>query len=65
MTIVKNHKRYERNGETYFREMYADKPDFVWLWRYGVLGDFGRGANARVIKDNLLSRPNIKRLFAK
>lgn len=60
MTIVKHTKKYEFNGEKYFVEQYADKPDFVWFWRYGQILD---GANARIIKDRLRSRPNLKRLF--
>ena len=63
MTVVKNHKDYEINGERYFVEMYADKPDFVWFWRYGKYGNYGHGANARILSDMLRSRPNIKRLF--
>ena len=64
MTIVKNSKDYEINGEKYFVEQYADKPHFLWFWRYGKYGNYGHGANAKVIKDGLLSRPNLKRLFA-
>ena len=64
MTIVKNSKDYETNGEKYFVEKYADKPHFRWFWRYGKYGNYGHGATARVIKDGLLSRPNLKRLFA-
>lgn len=64
MTIVKNSKDYEINGEKYFVEQYADKPHFLWFWRYGKYGNYGHGATARVIKDGLLSRPNLKRLFA-
>lgn len=63
MTIVKNHKDYEINGERYFVERYADKPNFIWFWRYGKFGNYGKGANAIIIKDSLLARPNIKRLF--
>ena len=62
MTVVKNHKDYEINGERYFVEMYADKPDFVWFWRYGKYGNYG-GANATILKDGLRSRPNLRKLF--
>lgn len=64
MTIVKNSKDYEINGEKYFVEQYADKPHFLWFWRYGKYGNYGYGATAKVIKDGLRSRPNLKRLFA-
>jgi len=63
MTIVKNNNKYEFNGETYFVEQYADKPDFVWFWRYGKYGNYGHGANATILKDGLRSRPNLKKLF--
>ena len=62
MTIVKRHKTYSINGEMYFVEMYADKPNFVWFWRYGCYSDFERRF-ATVLKDGLRSRPNLKRLF--
>lgn len=62
MTIVKNHKEYEINGERYFVEMYADKPHFSWMWRYGVYESNGK--YARIISDNLLHRPDIKKRFA-
>lgn len=62
MTVVKNYKEYEINGEHYFVEMYADKPDFVWFWRYGKFIDYER-RYARILSDMLRSRPNIKRLF--
>lgn len=62
MTIVKNHKEHRVNGKVYFREMYADKPHFVWFWRYGVFTDYERRF-ATIIKDGLRSRPNLKRLF--
>ena len=64
MTIVRKHKEYEINGEKYFVEQYAEKPHFIFLWRYGKYGNYGHGATARIIKDGLLSRPNLKRLFA-
>lgn len=59
MTIVKNTKQYEINGTTYFVEQYANKPHFVWFWRYGYFDKSGTG---RVISDMLRNRPNIKRL---
>jgi hypothetical protein len=62
MTIVKNHKEYEINGKVYFAEKYADKPNFVWYWRYGVFTDYGK-RYATILKDGLRSRPNLKRLF--
>lgn len=40
MTIVKDFKEYEIGGVHYFVEKYADKPDFVWFWRYGVFTDY-------------------------
>ena len=52
MTIAKNHKEYEINGTTWFVEQYADKPHFVWLWRYGYITDKGRGL-AIIVKDML------------
>ena len=63
MTLVKNSKDYVFNGERYFVEQYADKPHFVWFWRYGKYGNYGHGANATIISDMLRSRPNLKRLF--
>lgn len=63
MTIVKRHKEYEINGEMYFVEMYADKPLFIWFWRYGKYCNYGHEANATIISDTLRSRPNLKRLF--
>lgn len=61
MTLSKNHREYEINGETWFVEQYADKPHFVWFWRYGYIL---RG-KAYIQSDMLFSRPNLKRLFAK
>lgn len=63
MTIVKNHKDYVFNGEKYFVEQYADKPHFVWFWRYGKYGNYEYGATCKIISDMLRSRPNMKRLF--
>lgn len=60
MTTVKNSKEYTIDGKRYFVEQYRDKDMAVYLWRYGELTDGNRG---HVIKDGLLSRPNIKRLF--
>ena len=62
MTIVKNNKEYHFGGKVYFREMYADKPHFVWYWRYGVFTDYEKRF-AKILKDGLRSRPNLKRLF--
>ena len=59
MTIVKNSKRTIINGTTYFVEQYADKPHFVWFWRYGYID---RSGMERVISDMLHTRPNLKRL---
>lgn len=64
MTIVKNHKEYEIKGGRYFVEMYADKPHFMWLWRYSVYESNGNETYARIIGDSLLCRPNIKKRFA-
>lgn len=61
MTIVKNHKEYKIGGTTYFVERYADKPYFVWFWRYGYIVD-ERSITARTIRSGLLTRPNLKRL---
>lgn len=65
MTITKLHKEYENKEthKTFFVEMYANKPHFVWFWRYGKYGNYGHGANATIISDMLRSRPNLKRLF--
>lgn len=41
MTIVKNHREYDINGQRYFVEKYADKPHFTWFWRYGYVVKFG------------------------
>ena len=62
MTIVKQCKKYEINGTTYFVERYAEKPHFVWFWRYGYINK--RDGMGYIISDHLFSRPNIKRLFA-
>ncbi len=59
MTIVKNSKKYTINGTTYFVEQYAEKPHFVWFWRYGFIDKSGMG---RVTSDRLRTRPNLKRL---
>ena len=62
MTIVKRKKEYRINGKVYFCEMYADKPHFVWFWRYGVFTDYER-RYAEILRSGLHSRPNLKRLF--
>lgn len=59
MTVITNHKEYAQDGKRYFVEQYADKPHFVPLWRYG---EYLSGC-AYVIKSQLRSRPNIKRVF--
>ena len=61
MTIVKNHREYEIDGKRYFVERYADKPHFVWLWRYGRV--FIERGYCSIISDCLRSRPNLKRLL--
>ena len=61
MTIVRKYREYEIDGERYFVEQYADKPHFVWLWRYGKCAA-RHGAFATVISGGLWSRPNLKRL---
>ena len=43
------------SGSRLVVEKYADKPDFVPFWRYYL--------NGRIISDQLLSRPNVKRLI--
>ena len=63
MTIVKNHREYDINGQRYFVEKYADKPHFTWFWRYGYVVKFGTVDICYKLKDQLLSRPNLKRLF--
>ena len=63
MTLTKNYKEYEINGETYFVERYADKPDFVWFWRYGCFVETRWGRMAMTLSDMLLTRPNLKKLF--
>ena len=61
MTIVRRHREYEINGERYYVEQYADKPHFVWFWRYGKVVDKDR-ALVTAISSGLWSRPNLKRL---
>lgn len=62
MTLVRKERDYEINGHRYFVEQYAEKPHFIWLWRYGKYGNYGLGSNARVISSGLRTRPNLKRL---
>lgn len=61
MTITKLHREYENKDthETYFVEMYANKPHFIWFWRYGYID---RNGLAVTMKDMLFSKPNLKRL---
>lgn len=61
MTITKYYKEYTINGRVLFVEQYADKPDFAFFWRYGVVYDTERRL-ARTIKDGLLSRPSLRTL---
>ena len=63
MTLTKNHKEYEFYGVKYFVEKYAEKPHFTWLWRYGYIVKFGTADIAYILKKDLLSRPNMKKLF--
>ena len=58
MTIVKNYKAYIINGKKWFVEKYADKPEFVWFWRYGYVTN----GIAVVVRDQLFSRPRLNRL---
>lgn len=63
MTIVRKYKRYNINNRTYFVEQYADKPHFVWFWRYGIIHKSENGSErAQVYSDMLRTRPNLKRL---
>ena len=62
MTIVKNHKEYEIDGIKWWVEKYADKPHFVWFWRYGYTLLFNGEAYSYIVSDLLRSRPNLKRL---
>lgn len=56
MTITLKYKEYTTSsGSKLVVEQYADKPRFVPFWRYILDG--------RVISDQLLSRPNVKRLI--
>ena len=63
MTISKNYKEYVFNGIKYFVVQYMEKYSNVWLWRYGYVVTTGRVEYTMKIKDGLLSRPNLKRLF--
>ena len=62
MTIVKNRKDYEINGQKYFVEQYAEKPRFIWFWRYGYYRTYNGVEMAVIEKDLLRTRPNLKRL---
>jgi len=63
MTIVKNHKDYIIDGLRFFVQRYADKPHFVWFWRYGYIIERPEKKYCYIISDGLRSRPNLKRLF--
>lgn len=63
MTISKNYKEYVFDGTIYFVEQYMEKYANCWLWRYGYVVDAGCVHYKMKIKDGLLSRPNIKKLF--
>lgn len=63
MTITKNHRETEINGRVYFVEQYAEKPHFTWFWRYGYMVKFGTADMGYIMKSQLHSRPNLKRLF--
>lgn len=61
MTITSNHKEYKDDfGTVYFVEKYWDKhtPNRTY-WRYGYVEPKGK----RIIKDMLLSRPNLKKMY--
>ena len=60
MTITKNFHKEEINGTTYFREQYMDKDMNVYMWRYGYIV---HNLYSITLRSNLLSRPNLKRLF--
>lgn len=61
MTITSNYKEYKDDyGQIYFVEKYWDKhtPNRTY-WRYGTKAISGKF----ILKDKLLSRPNMKNLF--
>ena len=61
-----DYKEYEINGTTYFVEQHFEKGAKVGLWRYGYLCTTPMGTNfGQIIKKDLLSRPNLKKLFGK
>lgn len=60
MTVVSLHNKIEIGKETYFVERYWEKGFLVELWRYGY---YCQG-KAILLKDHLMSRPNVKRMFA-
>lgn len=64
MTIVKNYKEEWIQGTLYWREQYMEKEDRVFLWRYGYMVTTQNVYYAITLKSGLLSRPNLKRLFA-
>ena len=63
MTIVKNHKNYKVGETTFFIERYANKPLFVWFWRYGYYSKNINGYTSVIIlSERLRSRPKPKML---
>lgn len=56
MTATDNYKEICKGNETYFMERYAEKPNFVWFWRYGYICN----GNRVLLKDGLRTRPRIK-----
>ncbi len=64
MTTIKNHKEIEINGVLYFVEQYQEKDASVYLWRYGYYVTTFILPYRVELKSGLLSRPNIKKLFA-
>ena len=55
MTIIHKRKEYEIDGHSVFVEKYQHKEMRVPLWRYGM--------GSSVLRDGLMSRPNVKRIF--
>lgn len=58
MTIGYYYKEYEINGTKYYIAQYADKPDFVKMWEYGIVFH----GYIKAISRGLKHRPNLKRL---
>lgn len=61
MTHTKNYKETEIGGTLVWCEEYRDKGMPVYMWRYGYIG---RDGLKYLVSDNLMSRPNLRRLFA-